>query len=151
MRVFRFMSNEEFEKYINGETLINNTNHKNNKFRTSSDGFCFFNEEAIDIKEAIHFLSGIVNFDVCAVFETDISTLHKGYGIYAKPLKSTGNFAIDLYNVLTNRETIKRTEYSTKQYNKKTFKLIKFSKNVWKQYRPIIDEQIDLNWEAYSE
>lgn len=143
MKVFRFMSKEEFEKFNKGENLLNNTKHNG---KTDSIGFCFFNIEDVEVKEAIHFLSGIVNFEVCAVFETEKNNLKEGYGIYAKPLKSTGIFALDLYEVLTNREKMQRTEYSTTNYNNKKFKLEKYSENIWKQYSPFNEEQKDLKW-----
>lgn len=145
MKVFRFMSKEEFEKFTKGENLLNNTKHKG---KTSSVGFCFFDIENVEIKNAIHFLSGIVSFDVCAVFETEKKNLKKGYGIYAKHLKSTGILALDLYNAITNRENIQQTEYSTTAYNNESFKLIKYSKDIWKQYKPL-EEQEDLTWEEY--
>ena len=148
MKVFRFMSKEEFDRLNNGEILINHTNHKKNGLKTDSIGFCFFDEEEIDIKEAIHFLSGIVSFDICAVFETDKNNLKQGYGIYAKPLRMTGILALDLYNAMTNREKIQRTEYSTTTYNNSKFKLIKYSENIWSQYKPM-EEQKELMWKEF--
>lgn len=148
MRVFRFMCKEEFDRLNNGEILTNYTNHKKNGLKTDSIGFCFFDEEEIDIKEAIHFLSGIVSFDICAVFETEKNNLKQGYGIYAKPLSRTGILALDLYNVMTNREKIQRTEYSTTTYNNSKFKLIKYSENIWSQYNPI-EKQKELMWKEF--
>lgn len=87
MKVFRFMSKVEFEKYRNSFTLKNNKKHEG---RTNSIGFCFLNLEEYKPEEAMHFLSGIATFDVCAVFETN-ENLNRTYGIYAKPIKSTGN------------------------------------------------------------
>lgn len=146
MRVFRFMSNSEFEMYKTGKVLINNNNHREMCFKSDSIGFCFFDESEIDIKQAIHFLSGIVSFDICAVFETDKDNLKQGYGIYKKQCKATGNLARDLVIALMNEDTIKRTEYCTKTYSKENFKLIKFSKDIWKQYT-MLEEQKDLKWE----
>ena len=56
-------------------------------FKSDSVGFCFFDESEIDIKQAIHFLSGLVSFDICAVFETDKNNLKQGYGVYKKNCK----------------------------------------------------------------
>lgn len=148
MRVFRFMSNSEFEMYKAGKVLVNNNNHREKGFKSDSVGFCFFDESEIDIKQAIHFLSGLVSFDICAVFETEKNNLKQGYGIYAKPLSMTGILALDLYNVMTNREKIQRTEYSTTTYNNSKFKLIKYSENIWSQYNPI-EKQKELMWKEF--
>ena len=42
MKLFRFMSKEEFNKYLKGEELINEIKHIGN---TNSKGFCFMNLE----------------------------------------------------------------------------------------------------------
>lgn len=142
MKVFRFMSKVEFEKYKHNFTLQNNTKHDG---KTNSVGFCFLDIEEFTPEEAMHFLSGIVTFDVCAVFETE-EKLHKTYGIYAKPIKSTGNLMEDLLNVLggfTDRFTA--NEYCITEYNKETMKLLKYSKEIWKQWNPI-EEQTKLKW-----
>ena len=39
MRVFRFMSNSEFEMYKTGKVLINNNNHREMGFKSDSIGF----------------------------------------------------------------------------------------------------------------
>lgn len=146
MRVFRFMSNSEFEMYKTGKVLVNNNNHREKGFKSDSVGFCFFDESEIDIKQAIHFLSGLVSFDICAVFETDKNNLKQGYGVYKRNCKPTGNLGIDLVIALMDNNTMRRTEYSTKTYSKENFKLIKFSKKIWEQYT-ILEKQKDLKWE----
>lgn len=142
MKVFRFMSKVEFEKYKNNFTLENNKRHEG---KTNSIGFCFLDTEEFTPEEAMHFLSGIVTFDVCAVFETE-EKLHKTYGIYAKPIKSTGNPFEDLLNIF-NGFTYRFTanEYCVNKYNKKTMKLLKYSKEIWKQWNPA-EEQAKLKW-----
>lgn len=52
MKVFRFMSKLEFEKYKNDITLINNKKHDG---KTNSIGFCFLNIEEFTPEEAMHF------------------------------------------------------------------------------------------------
>lgn len=148
MKVFRFMSYEEFKKYKEGQVLENNTRHIG---KTNSVGFCFLDADEIDIKEALHFLSGIASFDICAVFETN-KKLNKTYGEYAKPIKDYDKknpfeFIIDL---LTHSEDIPENrrlinEYCTKKYSKADFKLIKYSENIWNQWN-IIDHQKELIW-----
>lgn len=142
MKVFRFMSKLEFEKYKNGITLKNSKKHDG---KTNSIGFCFLDIEEYTPEEAMHFLSGIVTFDVCAVFETE-EKLHKTYGIYAEPIKSTGNPFEDLLNIFngfTDRFTA--NEYCITEYNQETMYLLKFSEEIWEQWNPL-EEQTKLKW-----
>lgn len=148
MKVLRFMSYDEFKKYKEGQVLENNTKHLG---KTNSVGFCFLDADEIDIKQALHFLSGIASFDICAVFETK-KKLNKTYGEYAKPIKDYDKqnplqFYYDLimlsYDIPENRMRI--NEYCTKKYSKADFRLIKYSENVWNQWN-IIDHQKELVW-----
>lgn len=120
MQVFRFMSNEEFRKYKNGEILQNNTIHK---AKTTSKGFCFFNLKDLKPEFAWNFLKGICFPDVCVVFEVKDSELKKGYGIYSDPNKTL----YELMNFIP--KTIKVQEYSTEIYNKEIFRLVKYTTN----------------------
>lgn len=140
MKVFRFMSKKEFERFNNGETLYNYKQHDENK--TTSTGFCFFDLKDYNPCEAIHFLSGIVNFDVCAVFETDKSNLKERYGRYNK--QNT------MLIPCLFPQVFYATEYCTTKYSNKDFKLIKYSENIWKQWR-LSEEQEDLKWEEINE
>lgn len=126
----------------NGETLRNNKKHT---CKTNSVGFCFLDMEDFDPKEALHFLSGVVSFDVCAVFETD-KELNKTYGEYAEPIKPTGSLAEDMFNLIINfSNTFTATEYCTTEYNNKDFKLIKYIENLWEQWQPR-EIQTELKW-----
>ena len=143
MKVFRFMSKLEFEKYKNDITLINNKKHDE---KTNSIGFCFLNIEEFTPEEAMHFLSGIATFDVCAVFETE-EKLNKTYGIYAKPIKTTGNPFEDLLNLFSGfTDNFTANEYCITEYSKKTMKLLKYSEEIWRQWDPA-EEQKNLKWE----
>lgn len=116
MKVFRFMSKVEFEKYKRDFPLKNNTKHNG---KTNSIGFCFLNADEYTPEEAMHFLSGIVTFDVCAVFETE-EKLNKTYGVYAKPIKSTGNPFEDLLNIFSGfTDRFTANEYCITEYNQK--------------------------------
>lgn len=134
MKVFRFMSIKEFEKFNAGDVLYNNTRHN---AKTSSVGFCFFDLKDYKPHETIHFLSGIVSFDICAVFETDRNNLKERYGKYHKP--NTMLIPCMFPSVFY------ATEYCTTEYSSKNFKLIKFSENIWSQYE-IAEEQEELKW-----
>ena len=120
MKIFRYMSKNEFDKLINGETLINNTIHEG---LTNSVGFCFMKVEDNEPRYAYEFLSGVVDDDVCVVFETK-KKLTKSYGVYADPY---GSFF----------DTITKDEYCTKEYNLEGFKIVEmaipdFRKKEWK-------------------
>ena len=142
MKVFRFMSKEEFEKYNKNLTLKNSKKHNG---KTNSIGFCFLNIEEYTPEEAMHFLSGIATFDVCAVFETK-EKLNKTYGIYAKPIKSTGNIVEDLMNLYGNyMDRFTANEYCITEYNNKTMKLLKYSEKIWNQWNPT-EIQSNLKW-----
>lgn len=115
MKLFRFMSKDEFEKLINGEELANEKEHAGH---TDSIGFCFMPyKEDEDIEYAYEYLSGIVTDDIVVVFETDKNNLNKSWGIYADPY---GHFF----------HTITETEYCTTNYNKNTFKILKYGVNI---------------------
>lgn len=142
MKVFRFMSKVEFEKYKHNFNLQNNTKHEG---KTNSVGFCFLDIEEFTPEEAMHFLSGIVTFDVCAVFETK-QELTKTYGVYAKPIESTGNPMEDLLNIFSGfTDRFTANEYCITEYNQETMKLLKYSEEIWKQWNPI-EEQTKLKW-----
>ena len=129
------MSKEEFERFNNGETLYNYMQHDKN--RTTSTGFCFFNLKDYLPQDAMHFLSGIVSFDICAVFETDKSNLKERYGRYNK---NTYTLFPSMFPAMFHA-----TEYCTTQYSNKNFKLVKYSEDIWRQWK-LIDEQEDLEW-----
>lgn len=131
------MSKEEFERFNNGEALYNYKQHDENK--TTSIGFCFFNLKDYKPHEAIHFLSGLVSFDICAVFETDRSNLKERYGRYHK--------TNTLLTPCIFPQVFYATEYCTTKYSNKDFKLIKFSEDIWGQWS-IAEEQEDLKWEV---
>lgn len=134
MEVFRFMSIEEFAKFNNGEILHNDRVHN---AKCTSKGFCFLDLKDYKPHEAMHFLSGLVSFDVCAVFETDKSNLKERWGKYHKPNT--------MLIPCIFPQVFYATEYCTTQYSNKTFKLIKFSECIWDQYEHV-EEQRELEW-----
>lgn len=120
MKTFRFMSYKEFEKYMNGENLYNNTKHK---AKTNSIGFCFFDINDFSPEFAWRFLKGAIFPDICVVFEVDETLLRKGYGIYSDPNKTL----YELMNFIP--KMIRVSEYCTENYNKEVFKLVKYTTN----------------------
>ena len=114
------MSYKEFEKYMNGENLYNNTKHK---AKTNSIGFCFFDINDFSPEFAWRFLKGAIFPDICVVFEVDETLLRKGYGIYSDPNKTL----YELMNFIP--KMIRVSEYCTENYNKEVFKLVKYTTN----------------------
>lgn len=131
MKVFRFMSNNEFNKFRNGDTLTNTTKFQG---RTNSEGFCFLNFDEYKPEYACHFLHGAIGafpmekmFEagICAVFEVDDKLLKQTYGKYLKPL------TLEEYKKHKTRDMFTAKEYCTTTYNNKDFKLIKYTIPKW--------------------
>ena len=124
MRLYRYMSINEFLKLMSGEKLTNINKFSMN--RTDSEGFCFLGEETAyqqgydheegqiltyDALSCLQFLKGIVSDEVLVEFnpsESAIKKLHEGTGIYSDPQGDYG----DLICI---------TEYSTTEYDKDAF------------------------------
>lgn len=153
MKVFRFMSKSEFEILKSGSTLINTTNHREEKQnRTSSIGFCFLDLKEYTPEYAYHFLKGIDDrykepYQVCVIFETNRNNLKKGKGIYAKPINADyENLSLfDILNVILDRDEFVANEYSTTSYNKEDFKIIQYAKV------DIFMNDNDWKWREYNE
>lgn len=125
MKLFRFMSFEEFKKFDDGEELINNTDHnKDNNNKTNSIGFCFFNYAHYKPEEMLHSVFGVVTCNVCCIFETDRKNVRRTYGRYSQ--------AIDK-NTLDRRIIIAH-EYCTTKYSKENFKLLQWAIPEWSNW-----------------
>ena len=131
MRVYRFMSDEEFKKYKKGEVLKNTINHNKERIKASSSiGFCFFDFEEYSPEIMSHSVSGIVSFDWCVVFEVKKDKLNRSQGRYAKQKKLKTN--TDLINLLLgNNESFIANEYCTTEYSNKDLKLVKYAVPRW--------------------
>lgn len=128
MKLFRFMSLEEFRKYQRGEELYNNTNHKEKyNYKTPSVGFCFFDFEKYRPEQMIHSLTGIASLEICLVVETEKSNVKESYGQYVLYKKWQINSKVQ-----------KITEYCTTNYNNKDFKFVSWAKPDW------------FNWEKWT-
>lgn len=124
MKLYRYMSINEFLKLMSGEELTNTNKFSMN--RTDSEGFCFLGEETAfqhgydheegqiltyDALSCLQFLKGIVSDEILVEFnpsESAIKKLHEGTGIYSDPQGDYG----DLICI---------TEYSTTEYDKDAF------------------------------
>lgn len=122
MKLFRFMSKKEFIKYMNGETLVNTTDHnRDNNKMTNSVGFCFFNYVNYKPEEMLHSVTGITSISICCVFETQRKYVRKTMGRYMK--------TVDKEKML--RKSFIADEYCTTEYSKERFKLIKYTSPDW--------------------
>lgn len=129
MKLFRFMSYEEFKKYCKGAKMLNTTNHnKDNYKKTNSIGFCFFNYAEYKPEEMLHSVFGIVSCNICCIFETDRKNVRRTYGRYSQAINKDS----------LERRTIIAHEYCTIEYDKDTFKLLKYAIPDW------------FNWEKWN-
>lgn len=129
MKLFRFMSKKEYIRFMNGEKLINNTDHK--KYRNGaceSVGFCFFNYAEYKPEEMLHSVTGIVSMDICCIFETARDKVRKSRGKYSKAITRDS----------LERESIIAKEYCTTEYSKETFRLLEYAEPDW------------FNWEEWE-
>lgn len=122
MKLFRFMSIEEYNKYCNNEELKNTTDHstdRNNK--TNSIGFCFFNYAHYKPEVILHSITGVATIDICVIFETDRKNVRRTYGRYSQAINKDS----------LQRRTVIAHEYCTTEYNKDKFKLLKYAIPDW--------------------
>ena len=122
MTLHRFMSAAEYEILIAGGKLTNTTDHhKERGNKTTSVGFCFFPE---DPDKAIHWLSGIVNTEVCVTFDIDESLLTESTATYRDNEKDNieGMSFLDL--IFLPAPQIERKEYCMTEYSLKVAKVL---------------------------
>lgn len=106
MILHRFCSMKEFEAYKRGEVLSNPTNHSLKRGGASTSvGFCFFSESP---ERAKHWLSGIVDIDVCITVEVNPSDVVQSRGRYLG----------------TKNRVVYKKEFCTVDYDSRRFKLI---------------------------
>lgn len=126
MRVFRFMSKKEFDLYNKGIALRNMTFHGDGN-RSSSIGFCFLDCNDFEPEEAIHFLSGLVSTDVCAIFDVDKDKLRVAKAQYADNRTKNAPLSVLIEQIRTNSiPSMEITEYCTTHYSAEDFKLVKY-------------------------
>lgn len=143
MKVFRFMSKNEFDDYMKGLNLFNEKIHEGN---TTSVGFCFLDSNDFEPRNAIKFLSGIVSMDYCVEFEV-IKPLKERYGQYAKPIQNYQEI-FNLLKQLGQRPRFTTKEYCTTFYNKDTLKVIRYADDVVEKWRQSfeLNENPEFDW-----
>ena len=111
------MSAEEWRRLQAGQLLVNESKHRG--FRSESRGFCFTTD---DPKEAIHYLSGNVDTDVCVTMEVPEGMLRKTKAIY-RDTKSDLNPTM-LPTSLNDVPHVEKTEYCCTRYSLDKVKVI---------------------------
>ena len=122
MILHRFMSEAEYEVLIAGGKLMNATDHhKEHGRKTTSVGFCFFPE---DPDKAIHWLSGVVNTEMCVTLDIDDSLLTESTGIYRDDEKDVIE-GMSLFELMfTPAPQIERKEYCLTEYSLNVAKVL---------------------------
>lgn len=124
MKLYRYMSIEEFNYVCLGLDMVNKNRHK--YCRTGSVGFCFLGEHTKELygdrvfspDGCYRFLSGIVSRDVLVEFDAPDGAVSESYGTYADP---------DDYNCdLFDGALISITEYCTTHYSRDTFRPMRY-------------------------
>ena len=120
MRVCRFMSEEEYQKYRTGQVLRNTTDQRYEWHGSSAKGFCFFEVgKAHDTpEERMRYLKGIASMDRCVIMDTT-AYMHKSSAKYRNPWMAYGRCLLD------NVPTMTRSEYSTTEYSRENFRLVR--------------------------
>ena len=112
MKLTRFCSKAEYEKFMAGETLTNHTDHyRGGKGGSTSVGFCF---TADPPKTAWRYLKGTVSSEVCMVMDIPKESLSISTGKYADYSKGE----LGAYSCL-------KKEFCLRTYSNKTVKLVK--------------------------
>lgn len=126
MKVYRYMSFEEFSRLTSG-CILKNDNHFHRAL-SGSIGFCFLGEETkvegingtyeFDTIDAYNFLQGIVSSDILVELEVSSQELQEAEGIYADPTTD------DWY------ARVAITEYSTMEYDRDRFQPLRYTVDV---------------------
>ena len=111
MKLSRFMSREEYDLLMAGETLRNTTDHGADGNKTESVGFCFFEE---DPAEAIEWLSFLVDAQYCVTMEVPDDLVRESKGRYRDVDEDEKRGLYDEVPMLWRKEYC-TTEYSLSQ------------------------------------
>ena len=119
MILYRFMSREELRRLQAGQTVVNESRHKG--FKTEARGFCFTPD---DPKEAIHWLSGNIDTEVCVTFDVPDGMMRKVQATYRD---TSRELPIALPMNSKDVAGIQRTEYCCTRYSLKQVRIVAVS------------------------
>ena len=139
MEIHRFMSRREYELLAAGKELYNPTNHrKKDKKRTNSIGFCFFTENPDD---AVHWLSGIVDLDVCVTMEVPDGWGVKSWGLYLDDEATDMSKPMNYQDFMREAKFKKRAEICRCRYSTKDVRIIDATDKYYSMYPPRSEHQ----------
>ena len=127
MRVCRFMSEEEYQRYREGGLLRNETDQGTLWQGSKAHGFCFFEVgPGHDTpEERMRYLKGIASMDRCVIMDTN-EYMQKSVAKYRNPWIDYGRCLTD------NVATMTKAEYSTTAYSRRTHRLVRVGiPDVW--------------------
>lgn len=120
MVLIRFMGIPEMEKYLAGDVLRNETTWKGINKSTSA-GFCFFPADP-EPEKRLHYVSGVVSFDVVGRFETiGPVMLRKGIGKYRDPMADNPKSLMEA--LFSKPKMMDVEEYSLTEYSNQSLRL----------------------------
>lgn len=120
-RYVRFMSFEEFVKYMDGVVLVNRTDWRKAAQCTDSVGFCFF-DDSVEPEKRIEYLTGVVAMDCVAIFErVSDEPMRKSQGRYRDPEKDQ-----DIFNLFALPPMMSVDEYSVESYSMVDMRLVRY-------------------------
>lgn len=119
-RYVRFMSFEEFEKFITGQVLENHTDWRERGQCTDSVGFCFFDDSAPP-EERIEYLTGVVTMEAVVAFERlGDEPMRKSQGRYRDREADENTF-----NLFAPIPMMRVDEYSVESYSWEDMRLVR--------------------------
>lgn len=139
MIIHRFMSRSEYEQLVAGKELYNNTNHhKKDQKRTNSVGFCFFME---DPDQAVHWLCGIVDLEMCVTMEVPDGWGVRSWGLYLDEEASDLSKPMNYQEFMREAKWKKRTEICRCRYSTKQVRIISATDKYYHLYPPRSEHQ----------
>lgn len=121
MILHRFMSLQEYELLISGHELHNFKIHSMDGCRTSSVGFCFFEE---DPDVAVRWLGGIVCLDMCVTMEVPDKMCVKSWGLYLNAKDMDMSKPMNYDDLMRTAKFSRRTEFCCCRYSKRQVQII---------------------------
>ena len=124
MKLLRFMSIRELDKYLVGDVLRNDTEWGRGLGKTMSKGFCFFpvGKKYDDPETRVRYMAGVADLERAVLFETSVP-LMKSFGMYRDPNEKLPESLFDI--LFTPPKMIRQDEYCTTSYSNQSMKIRK--------------------------
>ena len=146
------MSDAEYRKLMDGETLVNTTRHGDSGSHTKAVGFCFFAEDPMDAR---HWLSGIADMDWCVTFDVPAKAVKRCKATYRDVEADEANeedllsWMLDTFLNPSSIPSMQRTDYYCTEYSKETFHIVSASE----EFAPVkvkvtFDDDFPKTWDG---